>query len=253
MGQGIVAMDPAGHRMWLFSAASKMSLPTVSGLAADSKGVYACDSNTNTVAFFDKEGHLLQALGPQDGISRPVGIAVDEARDLLIVANGGEHAVLLLNRQLKLIKKIGGRGDKPGQFNFPTYCCIIPGTGFAVVDTGNFRVQVFDFEGHYLRSIGRMGDVSGCLARPKGIAVDSDGDLYVADAMFSNFQVFRLDGQVLTFVGHGGADKGEFQVPAGIAISKDGTIYVADEINARVQIFQYLGKGGSEAASKSGL
>jgi len=250
LGQGIVAMDPVGHHMWLFSAVSKISMPTPAGLAADSKGVYACDANTSTVALFDKEGHLLVSLGKQDGIQRPVGIAVDEAKDLVVAVNGNEHTVLLLNRQLKLIKKIGGRGDKEGQFNFPTYCCIVPGTGFAVVDTGNFRVQIFDYEGHYLRSIGRIGDVSGSFARPKGVAVDADGNVYVVDAMFCNFQVFRLDGQVLTFVGHGGADRAEFQVPSGIAIGKDGTIFVADEANKRVQVFQYLGKGGSEAEAK---
>jgi DNA-binding beta-propeller fold protein YncE len=244
LGQGVVAMDPIGHRMWLFSAVSKINMPTPSGLAADSKGVYACDSNTSTLALFDKEGHLLKALGPQDGIQRPVGVAVDEAKDLLVVVNGGEHSVLLMNRQLGLVKKIGGRGDKEGQFNYPTYCCIIPGTGFAVTDTGNFRVQIFDYEGHFIRSIGKVGDVSGNFARPKGIAVDPDNNLYVVDAMFANFQIFKLDGQVLTFVGNGGAGPAEFQVPASIAIGKDGSLFVADEINRRVQVFKYLGTGG---------
>ncbi len=254
LGQGVVGMDPNAHKMWLFSSVGGTSLGTPSGLAVDSKLVYATDSNSNAVVIFDKQGHQLNGLGPKDGIKRPVGIAVDEGRDLVLVVNGGEHTVLLYNRALKLVKKIGDRGPGKGQFNFPTYCCFVPGVGFAVTDTGNFRVQIFDYAGKFIREFGKSGDASGNFARPKGIAVDPDGNLYVVDAVFSNFQAFRIDGQVLTFVGHGGAGKGSFQVPAGIAIAKDGAIYVADEMNTRIQKFQYLkeaapapGKLGSQA------
>ena len=250
--QGIVGMDLIAHRMWLFSSVSGSTLSTPSGVAVDSKFVYATDSNSNSISLFDKEGHRLSGLGPSDGIKRPVGIAVDEGRDLVVVVNGGDHTIQLLNRSLKLIKKIGARGSGPGQFNFPTYCAFIPGTGFAVTDTGNFRVQIFDYSGKFIRAFGKAGDLSGNLSRPKGMAVDPDGNLYVVDAIFSNFQIFRLDGQVLTFVGHGGSGKGMFQIPAGIAISKDGAIYVADEMNRRIQRFQYL-KDEATPAPKPGL
>ena len=248
MGQGVVAMDPQGHRMWRFSDVSKTTLATPVGIAADSKLVYVTDANTNAVALFDKSGRFLSGLGPKDGIKRPVGIAVDEGRNLLVVVNGGEHDVLLLDRQLKLIKKIGKRGTDPGQFNFPTYCCIVPGMGFAVTDTGNFRIQLFDFDGKFIRAFGKAGDVSGCFGRPKGIAVDPDGNLYVVDSIFSNYQVFRTDGQLLTFVGQGGAARGQFQVPCGIGISPSGMICVADEVNGRIQVFQYISKGGEEGS-----
>lgn len=249
-GLGIVGFDPAKQRMWLFSAVSKTSLATPAGIAVDSKFVYAADANTNTLAVFDKEGHFLQSLGPNDGIKRPVGVAVDEARDLLLVVNGGDHQVLMFNRALKLQKKIGQRGEKEGQFNFPTYCCFIPGTGFAIADTANFRVQIFDYNGKYLRAFGKAGDTSGTFARPKGLAVDPDGNLYVVDATFGNFQIFRLDGQVLTAVGQGGGDRGMFQVPSGIAINKDGAIYIADEMNRRIQRFQYLPEAKKEGGEK---
>lgn len=249
-GLGIVGFDPAKQRMWTFSSVSKMSLPTPAGIAVDSKFVYAADANTNTLAVFDKEGHFIQSLGATDGIKRPVGVAVDEAKDLILVVNGADHQVLLFNRALKLQKKIGQRGEKPGQFNYPTYGCFIPGTGFAIADTGNFRVQIFDYNGKYIRSFGKAGDTSGTFARPKGLAVDPDGNLYVVDATFGNIQIFRLDGQMLTAVGQGGADKGMFQVPSGIAIGKDGAIYVADEMNRRIQRFQYLAEAKKEGGEK---
>lgn len=239
IGGGIVAMDPVTHKWWRFADVAKLALPAPAGVAVDSKFVYATDANTNTLAVFDKQGHVVQSLSVSDGIKRPVGVAVDEANDLVVVVNGGDHQVLLLNRALKILKKIGSRGDKVGQFNFPTYCCIVPGKGFAVCDTGNFRIQFFDYKGKFLHAFGKAGDVSGTLARPKGIAMDPDGNLYVVDTSFCNFQIFRLDGQVLAHVGQGGTGRAEFQIPAGIAIGKDGAIFVADEMNGRIQRFQY--------------
>lgn len=237
---GIVGMDPENHRMWFFSKVSPGALGTSTGIAVDSKFVYVTDSAQNQVVVFDKEGHRLQALGASDGINHPVGIAVDETKDMLIVVNSGDDQVLFLNRALKLQKKIGGRGTKPGQFNHPTYCALLPGTGFVVTDTANFRVQIFNNDGRFLKTFGGQGDFSGSFSLPKGIAVDPDGNIYVIDAKFANFQIFRPDGQVLLFVGAGGNNPGFFQAPCGIAINKAGVIYVADSVNGRVQRFQYL-------------
>ena len=237
---GVVAMDPAAQKIWAFSTISGTTLATPTGLAVDSKLVYAASANTNQVVVFDKEGHQLSALTKNDGINRPVGLAVDEGRDLLLVVNGGEHTVRLYNRSLKLLKTIGGRGSEEGQFNFPSYACMVPGVGFAVVDTGNFRIQIFDYNGRFIRAFGKAGDMPGQVSRPKGIAVDPDGHLYVADGAFCNFQIFDQEGRILLPVGTGGARKGQFQVPTGIAIDASGGIYVADQINGRIQKFQYL-------------
>jgi len=249
--QGVIGVDRERRRMWLFSQVSGRTLSDPVGIAVDSKMVFVCDAMSNTLSVFDKEGNFLSGLGPLDGLSRPVGVAVDEARDLLVVVNAGEHSVLLYNRSLKLLKKIGGRGTQDAYFNFPTYACMIPDTGFAVTDTGNFRVQIFDFNGRFVRSIGQVGSITGHFARPKGLAVDPDRNLYVVDATFANFQVFRTDGQLLTFVGQGGAGPGLFQVPSDITISKDGLIYVSDQLNRRIAILQYLQSAGGESNGKN--
>ena len=246
---GVVGMDPVNHRMWFFSKVSPGALGTATGIAVDSKFVYVTDSSQNQLVTFDKEGHRIQALTTANGIKHPVGVAVDEARDLVLIVNSGDHQVLMFNRALKLQKKVGQRGEKPGQFNHPTYCAFLPGTGFVVTDTSNFRVEIFNYEGRFLKTFGSQGDFSGSFSLPKGIAVDQDGHIYVVDGKFANFQIFRPDGQVLLFVGAGGNAAGFFQAPCGFAIGKDGAIYVADSVNGRIQRFQYFPEVKKDAAT----
>lgn len=237
---GVVGLDRAKKKMWLFSKLSPEAPTAATGLAVDSKFVYATDSAQSQLTQFDKEGRRLKTIGVAEGLSKPVGVAVDEAKNLVVVVNSGDHTVLLFNRSLKLVKKIGSRGEKVGQFNFPTYACILPDKGFAVADTGNFRVQIFSPEGKFLSTFGKQGDYSGSFSMPKGLAPDPAGNLYVVDAKFCNYQIFRTDGQVLLFVGNGGTARGTFQIPCGIALGKDNSIFVADTVNARIQQFQYL-------------
>lgn len=246
---GVVVLDVAQKKMSLLSKMSPEAPTAATGIAVDSKYVYATDSGQSQVSIYDKAGHRIKTIGTAEGINRPVGVAVDEAKDLLIVVNSGDHQVLLFNRALKLIKKVGSRGEKPGQFNFPTYACFLPGKGFAVSDTANFRIQFFSPEGKFLSTFGQLGDYSGSFSMPKGMAVDAEGNLYVVDAKFCNFQIFRTDGQVLLHVGSGGTARGTFQIPCGIATSPEGSIFVADTVNKRIQKFQYFPDSKKEPAT----
>lgn len=238
--RGIIAMDPANKEIRAFSSVNGVTLPTPTGLAVDSKLLFATSSNLDQLIVFDKKGRQLRALGKTDGLHRPVGIAVDEGRGLVVLVNSQEHAVRLYTRTLELIKVVGERGSEEGQFNMPSYVCIVPGVGFAVADTGNFRVQIFDFEGKFLRAFGKVGSMPGEFGRPKGIGVDPDGHFYVADGVFNNFQIFDQEGRLLLFVGQAGVRRGQFQVPTGLATDAKGGIYVVDQINGRIQKFQYL-------------
>jgi DNA-binding beta-propeller fold protein YncE len=240
MEQGVIMFDFQNKKVVNFSQTSGRSIGVPVGVAADSSLVFATDANSNSLNIFDKKGQFISALTEAHGVNHPVGVAVDEEKDLVILVNQASHEIWLLNRQLKLLKKVGKRGGGPGEFNYPTYVTIIKDKGFAVVDTGNFRVEIFDFNGKFINQFGKSGDVSGMFSRPKGIACDPDGNLYITDANFCNFQVFRQDGQVLTFVGDLGAGPAKFNTPTGITISNGGVIAVADQLNSRVQLFQYF-------------
>jgi sugar lactone lactonase YvrE len=103
----------------------------------------------------------------------------------------------------------------------------------------NFRVQVFDADGGYLRSFGRAGDGAGDFDKAKGIAVDSDGHIYVVEGFHDVVQIFDESGKLLLAFAESGAGAGQLWLPTGIAIAGD-RIYVADSANRRLQVFEYV-------------
>ena len=86
-----------------------------------------------------------------------------------------------------------------------------------VVETGNHRVSVFDFEGKFIRTFGKQGQGPGEFAKPTGAALLENGDLAVADVGNNRIQIFDRRGRFLRSIGtHGrraadlAAVKGEF-------------------------------------------
>ncbi|MBI2565555.1 MAG: SMP-30/gluconolactonase/LRE family protein [Candidatus Schekmanbacteria bacterium] len=229
------------------------------GVCVDSQGnVYVSDSSSRRVVVFDRDGKYLRALGGTEILYRPIGVALDEGRKLLYVADSGAHQVAVLELETgELVRRIGrdenpaqvptgaadyawNRGGNDGEFRFPTSLAVDGQGRVHVMDTMNFRVQIFSPEGKFLRSIGQNGKSLGTFARPKGVAVDSAGNVYAVDAAFNNVQIFSADGQLLMFFGSIGTKKGEFWLPAGICIDKTDKIFVVDQYNKRIQIFQPL-------------
>ncbi|MGH7552736.1 MAG: 6-bladed beta-propeller, partial [Longimicrobiales bacterium] len=63
-----------------------------------------------------------------------------------------------------------------------------------VMDSGNFRVLVFDARGKFLRQVGKQGNGPGELTFPLGIALAPDGNIVVADMGRGGFTIFKPDG-----------------------------------------------------------
>jgi sugar lactone lactonase YvrE len=197
--------------------------------------------------FVYADGKFVSAIGKTGEFVAPTGVAIDEARKLIYVVDSKKHMVGVYSLDnYQGLRTIGKRGTGDGEFNYPTNVAVDQQGRVYVVDTGNFRVVVFDENGKYLKSIGRLGDSPGSMARPKGIAIDSEGNIYVVDAAFDNFQIFNYDGALLLYVGGAGNEPGKFFLPAGMTIDKDDKIYVIDQIPPSLQIFQYMGKKWQE-------
>jgi DNA-binding beta-propeller fold protein YncE len=217
------------------------------GLDLDTAGnLYVVDGTLKRVHVYDASGKFLRMMGQDLKWSRPVGMAIDNERKRLYVVDAGgvdkpDHKVQALDLNTgKLLFEVGKRGDGPGEFNLPRDAVVGKDGLLYVVDGGNFRVQVFDKDGKYLKTFGAIGRQSGQFSRPKEIAADDKGNLYVVDTAFGNFQIFDPEGRLLLDVGARGASDGpaRFMLPSGIAVDSDGRIYMVDQYFRKVEVFR---------------
>lgn len=218
------------------------SLISPIGLTVSPEGrIYIADSQLAAIYHVDIGDKRLQKFETSVKLEQPTGVAWDSVHQLLFVTDTGSQSIKAFDRQGELISEFGERGNRPGEFNFPTYLWFDPNDDLLVTDSLNFRIQRFDDAGKFLYQFGENGNQVGYFARPKGIATDSHGHVYVIDALLNAMQVFNEDGELLIAIGQQGQEPGQFWLPNGIFISGDNTIYVADSRNKRVQVFRYVG------------
>ncbi|MBI2061947.1 MAG: 6-bladed beta-propeller [Nitrospirae bacterium] len=293
-GKGrIFATDPSEGRVVVFDMEKKKqyflgqtgahALARPHGCAVGPKEeLYVVDRGLLRAMRYTPEGEFMAAYGGNEMFLNPIDAAVSPDGKRLYVSDSYLHQVLVFDPEGKLVLTIGKQGKEPepvppgahgsdrywnrgsgeGEFNFPTYLALDKNGLLYVVDAMNFRIQIFDSSGAYVRSIGSLGRGFGNFARPKGIAVDADGNLYVADGAFNNVQIFNAEGQLLMFFGAVGHDPGQFWLPQGVAVEGD-RILVVDQYNHRLQVFELVAAdagakpvdapaNGTSTASKDG-
>ncbi len=217
------------------------------GLATDAEcNLYVADATTSRVIHYDQAGQYLGALGGTEWFERlsHVAVTADGSRVYTVdtgTVGGTSHRVRVFDTGTgEHLFDIGARGNEPGQFNLPRDADIGPDGRLYVVDGGNFRVQVFEPDGTFVRTFGALGRRYGQFARPKGIAVDNDSNVYVSDASHGNFQIFDAEGQLLLFVGSRSERPGRavYMLPAGIDIDEDGRVYMVDQYFRKLDIYR---------------
>jgi DNA-binding beta-propeller fold protein YncE len=251
----IYVADAGNHTVFVFNLESKrverrgdraparLALPI--GLAIDDQDrLFVSDAYLHQITCFRPDGEVIAVFGI-DELQRPAGIALDNLRHRLYVADAkGNKLAVYDTVSFRLLQQIGGTStpDKAeaGKFSAPSNVAVGAEGRVFVTDTWNQRIQVFDSGGKFERTFGRHGVFPGDFVRPKGIALDREGHIYVADAEFNNFQVLASDGRPLLAVGDYGTNPGQFALIAGMAIDKFNRIYVTDQWHGRLQVFQYF-------------
>ncbi len=231
------------------TAGSQLKLLSPSGIAVDSAGVvFVSDAQQGKVFGFDRNGNVSLVLGGTLGpisrqinsLSRPGGLAVDNFRNRLYVADTHTHQVKVFSTNGDHLFDIGATGKKSEDFKFPGAVALDSKGNVFVLDTLRRSVYEYDSEGKFLKSFSLSGTMPGYAIQPKGIAVDADGHLYVTDSVSNNILVFDPEGIFLLTWGRTGSLSGDFWMPAGIYIDEQNRIYIADQTNGRVQTFQYV-------------
>lgn len=222
----------------------KGGLPSPVGVAALPDGrILVSDSRLGSVEAFSPDGRYIGPFCPAGSLNRPAGIAVNPARGEVYVVDVPAHAIKTFNFSGALIPRvIGGRGDAPAQFNFPTHLALDPQGRLLITDSLNFRVQTLTPEGQAVSSFGQLGDRPGAFSKPKGVAADSEGNIIVVEGLFDALQFFDPQGRLLLSLGRPGHGPGEFWLPSGLCYdAKEGLLFVADSYNKRIQVFRMLG------------
>ena len=102
----------------------------------------------------------------------------------------------------------------------------------------NWRIQVIDKDGNFVRAFGGHGSAPGQFGRPKGISINSEGVVLVSDGDFNRVTLFSSGGMPLLLFGNKGRNPGEFLNPYGIFIDKNDRFYVVDQTSRRVHMYQ---------------
>ncbi|HEY3327120.1 MAG TPA: 6-bladed beta-propeller [Novimethylophilus sp.] len=238
------------------------------GIDVDDAGtLYVADATTKHILIYDRDGKFLRQLGGPSMFDRLTSVTVDKKGERLYVVDIGgvsseNHRVRVMDAHSgNVLFDIGKRGNGPGELNLPRDVAIGKGGSLYVVDGANFRIQVFDSNGKYLRNFGQVGKQYGSFARPKEASTDANGNLYVIDAAFGNFQIFSPDDDLLLFIGDRSAEDGpaQYMLPSGIYVDEDGRVYMVDQWFHKLEVYRpaalapqdgYLGKKHNAETSR---
>lgn len=241
-----------------FDEPGKLSKPL--GIDVDRQGnLYVADNGARAIFIYTKEGKFLRKIGDPKWFDRLANVTVDPKGDRVYLVDVGgvssqQHRVRVVDAKSgEPLFDFGTRGKDPGNFNFPRDMVVGKDGRLYIVDSGNFRVQIFDRDGKFLKTFGNIGRQLGQFSRPKEIASDPSGNIYVTDTAFGNFQIFNPEGELLMFVGNRSEQDGpaRYMLPAGIYVDEDGRVYMVDQWFRKVDIFRpynlkadagYLGK-----------
>lgn len=216
-------------------------LTSLVGICAGSNSsILFTDSKAQKVFRYSPDEKKLNTLNDTLVLQQPTGIAYSNERKEIWVVETKAHRISVLNEKGELVKRIGKRGNSPGEFNYPTHIWIDKKGNVFITDAMNFRIQVLNSNGDVISIFGQAGDSTGHFASPKGVATDSFSNIYVVDALFHVVQVFDINGKFLYKFGTQGHGNAEFWMPSGIFIDDQDYIYVADTYNSRVQIFKLI-------------
>jgi DNA-binding beta-propeller fold protein YncE len=178
---------------------------------------------------------IIGEASPKGGLNQPHYLAVADNGDIY-VADSGNNAVEVFDRNGKYQFSFGTEGKGPGQFSFPDGIAVSPKDEVYVGEIDNLRIQVFSLKGKFLREFKTHRPF-----KPGVMLFDKSGDLYVVDLSHQQLVVYSQNDELKLAFGSPGKGEGELAFPSGI-YTTSSEIYVSDTNNGRIQVFSKEGK-----------
>ncbi|CAH3112242.1 unnamed protein product, partial [Pocillopora meandrina] len=184
----------------------------------------------NIVGKLDFQGEVPQFLA---------GIAVN-SKGVIALADYDGHCILVFDETGKFVRKIGGQGNKDGQFQNPPDVTFLNDDEILVADQFNHRIQQINVQtGNFVKSFGKKRSGDGEFGYPVSVCITSDGR-FIAVAEFANsrIQVFTMDGEPVFKFGDSGPERLDHPTSC---VCYDEKFFVTDRNNNCVKVFD--GKG----------
>jgi len=170
------------------------------------------------------------------GLRNPSALAVDHRGNILIV-DTGNHRVLVLSPEGRLVAELGGYGWASGEFDTPVDLAVAPGFYTYVVERGNRRVQRFDADGDYVDVVVAEGEAG----TPVAIAVTETGGILLVDSDSQTVLARSQFSEALDPIGRFGTGGRGLVRPADVAVGPGREIAVADPGRSSVEVFDEFG------------
>jgi streptogramin lyase len=259
-----------GHNLYAWSFAHTVRVDKDDNL-------WAVDKGSDMIIKFNPEGRVTMVFGRKkeasdegaeawkhpnpplpaiDGQFRqPTDVTWDLQGNIFISDGYINSRVAKFDKNGDWVKSWGDPGNKPGQFNTPHSIAADAKGNIYVGDRGNYRIQVFDPDGKFLREMKLdvpypsdakpwMGPVptlqtngSQRPGSPWAVCITPGPNqvLYAADAFPGRIYKMTLDGKILGVLGRAGRQLKQFGWVHEIACPSENELYVAEIVNWRVQ------------------
>lgn len=242
----VFVIDPETHDTEMIKNGKDAGFVLINGLAIDDADrLFVSDAQAHRILIFNAKHKGEAAI--TTGLVTPAGMAIDNENRFLYVADIGLDQVLVYDADtLTLLRKIGTPDTKhtataPGDFSKPISVAVDQDGNLYVTDMLNYRIEVFDADGQFIRAFGKHGDGPGYFAMPKGVAVDCDGHIWVTDTIQSRVQIFSQEGDLLMWIGgQQGVLPGTFSGLQYVMIDKQNRVFTSEVYPGRVQEFRYI-------------
>ncbi len=158
----------------------------------------------------------------------------------VVVADGGEEQVILLDSFLSVQSRVGGPGPHREQFSEPSGVVFLASGGFLVADRGNRRLQRFNRLGYWEATWGGPFDADNPFVAPQGLARDRWGNIFVADPPLGVVHVLDARGELLLDIGPGLDLQATPLGPVDVAVGPDDQLVISDRLRGAVLVFRIL-------------
>ena len=183
----------------------------------------------------DGELHL-----PNGTLQKPTGIAVN-SKGLIAIADFGKNCIIICDKEGKIVRQLGCKGENPGQLKSPVGVKFINDDEILVADQLNHRVQQFNLHSaqNFVNSFGRYGTGDGNFKNPASVCTDDEGRIIVADYNNHRVQVLTRDGVTMLKFGESGPEKPSRPMSC---VCYKNVFIVADCGNGCLTVFNSSGK-----------